>query len=129
MKTIAGFALTNSNYEKAISLLRERYGQKDKLVQTYMTSLLEIPAPRNTVKSLRQFYDATESYIRGLESIGQDESSYGSLLTPVILQKLPTDVRTNVTRANGFLSWTLVDLMKCIIHEINTLDAGNALHI
>ena len=68
----------------------------------FMGSFFHVtPALRNTVKSLRKFYDATESYIRGLESIGQDESSYGSLLTPVILQKIPTDVRTNVTRANG----------------------------
>jgi hypothetical protein len=61
---IAGFALTNITYEQAISLLYERYGQKDRSIQTYMKALLEVPAPMYTVQSVRKFYDTTETYIR-----------------------------------------------------------------
>lgn len=67
-------------------------------------------------------------YIRALASLNQNETTYGSLLTPVILQKLPPDVRTNITRAHGIQSWTLRELMKCILNEINILDAGNLLN-
>ncbi|XP_053388319.1 uncharacterized protein LOC123543829, partial [Mercenaria mercenaria] len=127
-QTIAGFALTNANYDKAVSLLHERYGQKDRIIQTYMRALLEVPAPVNTVTSLKKFYDTTETYIRGLDSLNQCESTYGSLLTPIILQKLPPEVRTNITRAHGTLSWCLNELMKCPINEINIMDARSALN-
>ena len=125
LQTIAGFSLTNANYDKAISLLQERYGQKDKIIQTYMNSLIEIPAPVHTVPSLRKFYDTTETYIRGLESLDQPESTYGSLLTPVMLQKLPPEVRQNITRTHGSQTWCLQDLMQCLQTEINVLDAGS----
>ncbi|XP_053372929.1 uncharacterized protein LOC123565249 [Mercenaria mercenaria] len=128
VQIIAGFSLTNINYDKAVSLLHERYGQRDKIIQTYMKALLEVPAPVYTVTSLRKFYDTTETYIRGLDSLGQNESTYGSLLTPVILQKLSPEVRTNITRAHGTQSWCLNDLMRCILNEVNILDAGNALN-
>ena len=54
---IAGLALTNSNYEMAITLLRERYGQKHKIINAYMKSLLNLSAPQSNLFSLREFYD------------------------------------------------------------------------
>ena len=41
--TVMGFSLTNGNYMKALNLLRERYGQPHKIVQTY-TVYVEILA-------------------------------------------------------------------------------------
>ncbi|XP_053387257.1 uncharacterized protein LOC128551020 [Mercenaria mercenaria] len=122
LQMIAGFSLTNSNYEKAVS--HKRYGQKDIIIQSYMTALLEVPAPTHTVSSLRRFYDTTETYIRALESLNQSESTYGSLLTPVMLQKLPSDVRQNMTRAHGSQSWRLPELLSSLLSEITILDAG-----
>jgi hypothetical protein len=53
--TIAGFALTNANYTKAVELLHERFGQKHKIIQSYLQALLEMPSSRNTLKSLQHF--------------------------------------------------------------------------
>ncbi|XP_070577615.1 uncharacterized protein [Ptychodera flava] len=52
-------------------------------------------------QSLREFYDATETYIRGLQSLGKDESSYGDLLVPIIMEKLPSRIRELITRDHG----------------------------
>ena len=79
-----GFSLTNGNYTKALNLLKERYGQPHKIVQTYMHALVNIQPPTNTLHSLRNFYDKTETYVRGLESLGQTEDSYDGLLVPVM---------------------------------------------
>lgn len=127
VQTIAGFSLTNANYDKAVTLLHERYGKKDKIVQTYMTALLDVPAPQCNVTGLRHFYDTTETYIRGLDSLGQSECTYGSLLTPVILQKVPPEIRQHMTRAHGNLTWCLSDVMECLSAEISILEAGSPL--
>ncbi|XP_053388224.1 uncharacterized protein LOC128551402, partial [Mercenaria mercenaria] len=66
---IAGFPLTNANYQNAIDLLQERFGQSHKIIDTYMQSLLDLPIPDNNVASLRRFHDIMENYIRGLESL------------------------------------------------------------
>ena len=124
LQTISGFSITNANYEKAVSLLHERYGKRDKIIQAYMIELLEIPAPTQTFASLRDFYDRTEIYIQGLDSLGQAEDTYGSLLVPVILQKLPEETRRNLRRVHG-TSWELSDLMRCLLDEVNVLDSGS----
>ena len=81
---VMGFSLTNGNYTKALNLLRERYSQPHKIVQTCMQAFVNIQWPTNTVQILREFYDQTETYVRGLESLGQTEDSYDGLLVPVM---------------------------------------------
>ncbi|XP_053406422.1 uncharacterized protein LOC123546015 [Mercenaria mercenaria] len=127
LQTVAGFALTNTNYQKAISLLHERYGQREKIIQTYMKALLDMPAPTYSFAGLRHFYDNTEIYIRGLESLGQTEDTYGSLLVPVILNKLPAEIRKSMTREHGSSTWNLSDIRKCLLKELTIMDAGNDL--
>ena len=86
MSVIEGFAMTNANYARAIDLLKERFGQQQKLTHEAMQALLKMPAPSNRVSSLRNFYDKIEIYIRSLEAMGQCQESYGTLLVPVVLE-------------------------------------------
>ena len=88
-RTIAGLPLTEANYTNSIALLEDRYGQRHKIVDAHMRALRDMPSPLNSLTSLRIFYDSVESHIRGLASLGKSETSYGELLVPVILDKLP----------------------------------------
>ncbi|XP_069107368.1 uncharacterized protein [Argopecten irradians] len=126
LQTVTGFALTNTNYNKAICLLQERFGQEYKIRSAHMQALLEVPTPRNTPESMRMFYDRTEILIRGLESLGQDQDNYGCLLIPVILNKLPGEIRKNLTREHGMNNWTLGELRKCLFKEISIMEAGQS---
>ena len=111
-QTVSDFAIKNVDYCKAVALLHERYGQKHRIVQTYLNALLDLPAPMNTISSLRTFYDKTEGYIRGLETLDQMESSNGALLVPVILKKIPEEIRKNIAREHGSSNWSLSGLQK-----------------
>ncbi len=123
---IAGFQLTNANYQNAIDLLKQRFGQSHKIIDTYMQSLLDLPTPDNSVTSLRNFHDRMETYIRGLESLGQCQNSYGDLLVPIIMKKLPTELRRNLAREHGNARWQLQELRAAIARETNILEAGQA---
>ena len=123
--TIAGFALTHTNYVEAVDLLHERFGQRHRIIQSYMQALLDMPTPRNTLANLRCFYDRIESYVRGLEALGQNQETYGSLLVPVILNKLPSEMRRNLTREHGSTNWMLSDLRRGIYKELNIMEAGS----
>ncbi|XP_060568771.1 uncharacterized protein LOC132727352 [Ruditapes philippinarum] len=124
-RTIDGFALTNTNYARATELLKERYGQKHKIIHATMQSLLQLPAPKNTLHYIREFYDKMETYIRALESLGQQQESYGDLLVPIVLDKLPGEMTKNLARGHGDRNWLLCDLRRAIYNEINIMEAGS----
>ena len=61
--TIAGLPMTSDNYIKATELLKERFGQKQVLINAHMESLINIPSPTNKTTNLREFYATCESNI------------------------------------------------------------------
>jgi hypothetical protein len=125
-QAIDGLSLTNDNYANAIDLLVERYGQKHKIINAYMTALWKLESPTGSLVSLIKFYDAVESYIRGLAAIGKSEDSYGDLLVPIILERLPPSTRRQISRANdGSDAWSLKNLRKAMRKEIDVLQAGD----
>ena len=65
-RAVAGFPLTDANYSHSVEILKEKFGQTQKIVNAHMQSLLNLPNPRNTLKDLRPFYDSIESHIQGL---------------------------------------------------------------
>lgn len=50
---------------------------------------------------MMSYGDKLESYVRGLESCGQKPETYGPLLVPVVLDKLPIDIRKSIAREHG----------------------------
>ena len=51
-RVVAGFPLTDVNYQHAITLLRERFGQPYKLINAHMQALLNLTNVTNTPSSL-----------------------------------------------------------------------------
>ena len=90
---IAGFPLTNNNYKQAVDLLKTRFGEPQKIINNNMQALLNLPNPSNDLTNLQQFYDSMETHVRGLASLGKSQESYGDLLIPTILGKLPNNLR------------------------------------
>ncbi|XP_006825219.1 uncharacterized protein LOC102808985 [Saccoglossus kowalevskii] len=122
--TIEGLTLTNENYDHAIDLLEQRYGQKHKVISAYMKALWDMPKPSSDFNSLRNFYDTLESYIRGLSSLGKSEESYGDLLVPIVMEKLPPNTRKQIARDHGNNEWNLPELRQAIHNEMDALQAG-----
>ncbi|GFY53849.1 uncharacterized protein TNIN_362371 [Trichonephila inaurata madagascariensis] len=90
-KAISGFALTESNYDAALELLKTRFGQKNLLINEHLGSFLNITPIKNT-SDLRKLYDRAETEIRNLKSLDINTESYGNLLTPILLKVLPSDL-------------------------------------
>jgi hypothetical protein len=91
--SVKGLPLTESNYDKTITILIERFGQPHKIINAHMQALLDLPSPTNSVTQLRRFFDGMENHIRSLETLGKTQETYGDLLTPIILAKLPTAIK------------------------------------
>jgi len=124
-RVVAGFPLTGVNYEHSVTLLRQRYGQTHKLVIAHMNALVEMCNPTNSSSALQFFYDSVESHVQSLSSLGQPRESYGPLLVPIILSKLPADVKRNMARQHGNDDWTIDELQDSLLTEIRIFEAGS----
>lgn len=120
-RTIAGLPLTEINYAQSITLLKQRFGQPEKLIKAHTHALIELLRPTNELSSLQLFHDITENHIRGLASLGVSKESYNTILVPI---KLPVPVRRNLARDHDQLRRTLDDLQAVILKEIRVLESG-----
>ena len=121
---IAGLQIINTNYGQAIHILVQSFGQEHKIVNAYMQNLFNLTSPTSGRNGLKVFYDTAESYIPGLEAIGKPQESYGSMLVPIILGKLPGNIRQNITRDRGNDDWALCSLREALRREICIQEAG-----
>lgn len=119
-EAISGLSLTSANYGEAISILKKRFGSKHQIVNKHMDVLLNVEpvtSPQN-LRGLRHLYDLVESHIRSLNSLGVASDSYENLLSPVLLNKLPSELRLIVSREVSEADWSLDALMKAMAQEI-----------
>ena len=68
--------------------------------------------------ALRHLFDFIETHIRSLKSLGVTADSYGSLLSAVLLNKLPTDVHLLISRKVPEKDWCLDALLKELQEEL-----------
>ena len=119
-ETISGFSLTDENYEEAVALLKERYGNKQVLISAHVESLRKLPAAVtiNETKKLRAIYDKTEAHVRSLKNIGIATETYGSFLSPVIMAKIPEELRIAITRELPSNDWKLGPMLEIFRKEL-----------
>ena len=103
LKTVQGLKLSEPNYSAAIEMLQERYGDKQVLISTHMNKLLNLSnsGNLNDLKYLRQLYNNIDTQVRSLTSLGVDSDSYGPMLIPAVMSKLPENLKLNITRQFG----------------------------
>ena len=67
------------------------------VISAHMEELLKLPACTGEKTSqLRHIYDKVQVNMRGLEALGVESEQYGSFLVPVIMAKLPSQVRLQI---------------------------------
>ena len=97
---IAGLSLSSANYSEAVEILKHRFGNKHLIVSKHMEALLSIStvASDEHLRELRKLYDEAETNIRSLRTLGIEPESYGAMLSSVLLNKLPRELRLIVSR-------------------------------
>ena len=117
--SIAGLSLTAANYDKAIAILKKRFGNKQQFISKHMDILLSAEAvmSASNLKGVRKLYDLVESNIRSLKSLGVAPESYGSLLSSVLLNKMPQKIQLIVSRNLADADWTKLDTMLRAVEE------------
>ena len=72
----------------------------------------------NDLKRLRVLYDRVEAHVRALQALGIGSDSYGKLLVPLLMEKLPPSIRLIISRAVDQPERDLDVLLKAFDSEI-----------
>lgn len=99
-RCIDGLVLTSDNYNAALDILKERYGNRQLIVASHMNRILKLErvASCKSIKPLRSLYDEIESHVRSLFSVGVRSEEYGPLLIPIIVEKLPDEIKLEISK-------------------------------
>ena len=129
-RAIQGLTVTENNYHAAIEILQQRFGKPQQIISAHMDELLKIPACTGDKPSqLRFVYDKVSVHVRGLEALGVNSSQYGSLLIPVIMAKLPQEVRVQIARNTTQDIWEMTDLLNVIRREVEAREISDNVRV
>ena len=80
---------------------------------------MQLPKVRDgsDLKQLRQLLDRTEAAVRSLKGIGISTETYGTFLTPVIMGKIPQELRLILSRGTSE-DWDLDTIIKSFTEEL-----------
>ena len=122
-EAIAELTLTTANYHEATATLKKQFGNPQLIVNRYMDALLNTPAIllHQDVKGLRRLYDSMEAHIRGLQALGIAVSGYGDMLSSVIVNKLPPEIRLLVMKLLGIIG-ILGKVMSIVGQAVNATE-------
>ena len=118
-RVVQGLPLTGVNYVAAVQTLKQRFGNRQAIVNSHMERLFKVrPVQTCELRALRGFYDYVTIQIRSLESLGIEANSFDSLLLPLLLAKLPENLKLKLASRCKEEEWQLTHLLKVMEDEI-----------
>ena len=120
LNSISGLAPTSQNYTQALDLLQKRFGNPQIIISSHINTLVKLPAIREQdgVNGLRTFYDKINTHIRSLSTLGVASEHYGPMLSSIILEKLPPEIKLLITRNMKEDIWDLTQMLEIFNQEL-----------
>ena len=84
---VEGLPISSINYQKAKELLREKFGNIDKVRQMLIRKFTSIPAPKNNLSDLKQFTNTAKKLLAQLHA--NTPSDVGEFIKSLLVEKLP----------------------------------------
>ncbi|CAB4033226.1 Transposable element Tcb2, partial [Paramuricea clavata] len=127
LAAISGLTLTSDNYQEAVQVLKDRFGNEQVLISAHMESLLKINKIKSVdnIKGLRMLYSHVENCMRNLKSLKLDTSGYGSLLIPILKDRLPDEINMIISRQFCGKVWNLDKVMEFFNNELRAQEDCN----
>ena len=110
---VKGLSVTEGNYADAVEILQHRFGRTQQVITAHMYDLLKIAVCTNDKRSsLRFVFDKINVHVRELSSLGVTSEQYSSLLIPIIMSKLPSNIRLWIAWEIMEEVWKTEDLIR-----------------
>lgn len=106
---IQGLTLSKENYDVAIGILKDRFGNEQDVIDLHYNKMINLPTATNKTSSLRGLLDNIEKHLRSLEVLKQNINQ--DVFVSMIRAKLPEEVLMQLEILHGAKNkWTVEDL-------------------
>ena len=119
-RCVEGLPLKSENYDTTCNLLKHRFGRQELVIFAHVQQLLSIGASAGG--KLQELVDRLLVQVRSLEALGITGQQYGVILTPLLLSRLPSEVRLEWARSSVGKEGDLDHLLSFLQQEIARLD-------
>ena len=116
--------MTEDNYKIAVDIPKSRFGKVDLIVNAQMDVLVGLTAASSShdIRKVRFIYGSIEKNLRQLQNLGISSSTYGAILVPVILKKIPQDMKLIILRTQrSEEQWDLQKLLDAFKAELEAI--------
>ena len=93
---IAGLEVASASYTTAVDLLKERYSNKQLMIDAHYSKLRNIPIVSTYYEKLRSTFDQIERHIQLLEALGQNV--YNEFVVSLIRSKFVANLRKELKK-------------------------------
>ena len=125
LDTISGLTITASNYNIALTLLKERFDKPELVTNAMYNRLVALKPPANKFNSLRRFQNEMESCLRSLGTACENIAD--GVLLSLLLSKLPKDVIIALETQKGDGAWTIATLRKYLNNYVESRERAEFL--
>ncbi|UYV62942.1 hypothetical protein LAZ67_2002562 [Cordylochernes scorpioides] len=93
-RLVCSYPITEDNYPKVVQALKDRFGDKNLLIEHYIRRLLKLVGSnaRKENLPLDEIYDDLTAHLKNLESLGVNTEMAGVFLYPLVESSLPLDI-------------------------------------
>ena len=107
-KTVEALPFTSEGYNRAKSILKDKYGKESEIIKAYTKQIFELPTIHNVnVKKIHEFADKLSYAVQSLEMMGSLDKINGYVA--MMLDKLPA-IRGDLVRVDS--EWEEWDFVK-----------------
>ena len=98
---IRSFKNTEANYQMAVDLLKDTYGNPEKIINDLANKFLNLKSPSYSTDDLQKFRASIENTLRSLEAVQVDVLNSGWILVQVLKNKIPDKVMESIQLKSG----------------------------
>lgn len=89
---ISRFPPSAENYNKAVELLKSRFGRDENLIEFYVRKLLSLVLTRTDNRPVSELYDELEVQLQALDSLRVTKEKYAAMLFPLVESAVPEPI-------------------------------------
>ena len=112
-RAIEALPFTAEGYNRAISILKDRFGKESEIVKTYVKEILDLPhTATSDPKKIHEFYEKLSYCVQSLETMKQLDAVNGTVT--MTLDKLP-NIRGDLVRNDtDWDKWNYIQLTEAL---------------
>ena len=111
---ISGIPVITENYDTVITLLKEKFGKKEAIIESLYAKLQNLPKANNKFSEIKHTHEVIEKLLRQLEAQGECINEQ-RILIQLLICKYPTDVIVKLEESKEpGTPWSMSTLQKAI---------------